>query len=93
MDYSGAEDVLEQRQERQDDGRYGHRAVQPRIAVELPPGLELALARLRRIRDRIDREAVLRGETGDQTDQESRSAGPRAATNLTVVRQSSDEPH
>jgi len=54
------------------------------------------LARLRRVRDRIDREyaqpldvealargahhggdAVVRRETGDQTDQESRSAGHR----------------
>ena len=30
-------------------------------------------------------DAVLRGETGDQTDQESRSAGPRAAANVTAM--------
>jgi len=29
-------------------------------------------------------DAVLRGETGDQTDQESRSAGPRAARSMTA---------
>jgi hypothetical protein len=33
------------------------------------------LARLRRLRDRIDWAAVVRGEAGDQTGQESRSAG------------------
>jgi hypothetical protein len=40
------------------------------------------LARLRRVRDRID---VVRGETGDQTDQESRSAGHQAAASLTAM--------
>ena len=30
-------------------------------------------------------DAVVRGETGDQTDQESRSAGPRAAASVTVM--------
>jgi hypothetical protein len=34
-------------------------------------------------------DAVVRGETGDQTDQESRSAGHRAATSLTASRSSS----
>jgi hypothetical protein len=35
-----------------------------------------------RVRDRID---VVRGETGDQTDQESRSAGHPAAASLTAM--------
>ena len=30
-------------------------------------------------------DAVVRGETGDQTDQESRSAGHRAAASMTAV--------
>jgi hypothetical protein len=52
-----------------------------------------ALARLRHVRDRIDRDhtalaagdAVVRSETGDETGQESRSAGHRAATSVTVM--------
>jgi hypothetical protein len=40
---------------------------------------------LRRRRARDGGDAVVRGETGDQTDQESRSAPPRAASSMTAM--------
>ncbi len=47
--------------------------------------IERAMALLRHGDLSVTEDAVVRGETGDQTDQESRSAGHRAAPIMTAM--------